>query len=153
MKYNSVSSGPSSEVIWKCWFTRTEQNISEQGGWATSVLSSNLTLLRPLAKRENQLFKLKPPFWSMLICQDCVICQFSNLVRTSFPDLYFTCLFYRQFCRPSYCMFLRELWLANFPGRGPIWFAESSNWIAKLALNFSPKCCYGIFVSNPVKIV
>ena len=27
MKYNSVSSGPSSEVIWKCWFTRTEENI------------------------------------------------------------------------------------------------------------------------------
>ena len=32
MKYNSVSSGPLSEVIWKCWFTRREENISEQGG-------------------------------------------------------------------------------------------------------------------------
>ena len=97
MTYNSVSSGPSSEVIWKCWFTRTEENILEQGGWATSVLSSNWTIGRPLANRENQFFKLKPPFWRLLICQDCVICQFWNLFRTFFLDLYFSCLFTHSF--------------------------------------------------------
>ena len=46
-----------------------------------------------------------------------------------------------------------ELWLVNFPGKGPIKNAERSNWIAKLAVDLSPEYYYGFFVSNPVKIV
>ena len=57
------------------------------------------------------------------LCPMPILESISNFLSRSLFQL----PFYRQFCRPLYCIFLMELWLVNFPGKGPIKNAERSN--------------------------